>query len=674
MKRCKLCVLAIFLMLNIFMSTSCMGSCAGVWDVLPDTQANSDLLQWPGWSEENEITSGGGNFGENSNDDSNNVETEKPQPSSELQYTESSDGTSYIVTGVSDASITELVVPATYNEKPISSIEKGAFASCANLKSITLPFVGESDVSANSHFGFIFGAGYDWENETYVPASLESVTITDDASIEKNAFLDCLFIKRLCFSDRTRNIESDALGTLNLEEITLPSFSGKFISMFSASTYQYGYEESNENQDIVRQSLKKVTLTDFDDDIPARAFENFSALESISIRGTYQTIGVEAFIFCKNLQAFTMSENVKEIGNSAFYGCTNLMSIEISEAVERIGEKSFEDCENLTSVIIPGRVTSLASRAFAQCVGLTDISLPGSLKTIGNEAFAGCSSLKKIVIPKSVETLKARAFADCTSLVEIELKNSNIEMEYAPFDGCTNLKELPISENQMKYAMNNGLYQGTGIESVTIPSSIQNIPQYAFADCQYLTHVNIEGSNISIEPCAFTGCIRLTNFPWQKIRFIGAAAFRGCGFTSVDLSSGIILGDGVFDGCTDLTSVILPTNIDLKTHSFSGCSKLAEVHWAGEVSSRDSLGAIQSNAFMNCVSLTHITLPKIGYIAPEAFAGCNNLQSVTMNESVKWVANFDGEYKPHYIDVTDPQQNAEFLTSKYLKARWEIKT
>ena len=92
-------------------------------------------------------------------------------------------GDYYIVTGLSeDADVTEIVIPAVYNGKPVREIAsdafwdeieivsatipasvtrigKYAFCGCDSLESISIPFVGEkADGSGATHFGWIFGA------------------------------------------------------------------------------------------------------------------------------------------------------------------------------------------------------------------------------------------------------------------------------------------------------------------------------------------------------------------------------------------------------------------------------------------------------------------------------------------------------------------------------------
>ena len=76
---------------------------------------------------------GGGTGGETGGD--NDIET----PVSALTFVLNEDGQSYTVTGLKDGTVTALVLPATYQGLPVTSIGKFAFSGCTGLTSITIP-------------------------------------------------------------------------------------------------------------------------------------------------------------------------------------------------------------------------------------------------------------------------------------------------------------------------------------------------------------------------------------------------------------------------------------------------------------------------------------------------------------------------------------------------------
>ena len=90
--------------------------------------------------------------------------------------------------------------------------------------------------------------------------------------------------------------------------------------------------------------------------------------------------------------------SVTRIGNTAFTGNNELKSIIIPDSVISIGEASFSACRNLTEVEIPDSVTHIGSVAFAFCTSLRSITIPESVTHIGNQAFFGCSSLNNVTL------------------------------------------------------------------------------------------------------------------------------------------------------------------------------------------------------------------------------------------------------------------------------------
>jgi len=87
--------------------------------------------------------------------------------------------------------------------------------------------------------------------------------------------------------------------------------------------------------------------------------------------------------------------------------------------------------------------------------------------------------------------------------------------------------------------------------------------------------------------------------------------------------------DWMFCGCTSLLQVRMPVECaTIPDRMFSGCTALREVTFTAEADQffGDSIG---TGAFLNCSSLTSITLPAtVGKIESRAFEGCINLETV----------------------------------------------
>ena len=67
------------------------------------------------------------------------LELTEPTPSEGLEYQLINNGTEYEVTGIGTCTDLDIVIPSTYNEKPVTSIGFRAFFNCTKLTSVVLP-------------------------------------------------------------------------------------------------------------------------------------------------------------------------------------------------------------------------------------------------------------------------------------------------------------------------------------------------------------------------------------------------------------------------------------------------------------------------------------------------------------------------------------------------------
>jgi len=103
-------------------------------------------------------------------------------------------------------------------------------------------------------------------------------------------------------------------------------------------------------------------------------------------------------------------------------------------------------------------------------------------------------------------------------------------------------------------------------------------------------------------------------------------------YVSLDLSGSTFTGieDSAFDGCANLTGIILPSGVtSIGDQSFNRCTNLTSVNIPNGVTS------IGGTAFNDCRSLTRITIPNsITSIGDGAFAFCRKLTSITIPNKV----------------------------------------
>ena len=289
-----------------------------------------------------------------------------------LEFTLNEDNSSYSVTGIGTCTDSNVIIPAIYNNLPVTSIGSSAFWGCSSLTSITIP---------------------------------DSVT-----SIGKNAFYGC--------SSLNYNEYDNAyyLGNETNPYVILVKTKETSITSCSINTNTkviYGSAFSG------CSSLKSITIPDSVTSIGGSAFSGCSSLTSITIPDSVTSIGSSAFYGCSKLTSITIPDSVTSIGSYAFYGCSGLTSITIPDSVTSIGEEAFYGCSSLTSVTIGNSVTSIGSSAFSNCSSLMSITIPDSVTSIGEHAFGDCSSLTSVTIGNGVTSIGYYAFNGCSSLTDI---------------------------------------------------------------------------------------------------------------------------------------------------------------------------------------------------------------------------------------------------------------
>ena len=134
-----------------------------------------------------------------------------------------------------------------------------------------------------------------------------------------------------------------------------------------------------------------------------------------------------------------------------------------------------------TGVKLPDSLIKICDETFYYCTELIEITFGSGLKEVGNSAFEGCISLRKVEFPDSFESIGEMAFANCISLNEVTLP-----------DG-------------LKY-IHRGAFGLSGIEKITVPSSVKCIESQAFVSCNSLKEVTIETGVETLEERVFEGC------------------------------------------------------------------------------------------------------------------------------------------------------------------------
>ena len=558
-------------------------------------------------------------------------------------------GGSYSVTGY-EGTGSEVVIPETHNDLPVTNIGNSAFRFCTSIVSVTIPYgvtsIGEDafygcdslnsvyiadiekwlaiDFACSSANPLCNGAALYLNGvlvtDLIIPTgvtgigdyafygcdSLTSVTIPEGVtSIGGGSFEECTFLNSVIIPDSVTSIGDYAFRYCVIESATMPSHAINYIP---------------------QDSLKTAVITS-GDSIGDSAFYNCTSLTSITIPDSVTSIGSHAFLGCAAEITWGGAPTITEIGSYAFANYSG-KSIVIPNSVMSIGSSAFSGCLALTSVTIPNSVTSISGNAFRDCTSLISVAIGNSVTSIGSSAFSGCTSLTSVTIPDSVTSIGRSAFSWCTSLTTVTIGNGVTSIDSEAFYECDSLESITIpfvgekkdgtGETYFGYIfgadsdLGNGSYVPESLKSVVITGG-ETIDGYAFYNCTSLTSITIPDSVTSIGQSAFYNCISLASVTIpNSVTSIGSYAFSGC-------AAEIIWGD-------------MPTITEIGRYALAG--------YAGtDITIPDSVTSIGQSAFYNCTSLTSVTIGNgVESIGSDAFSACTSLESVCIADIAQWVA------------------------------------
>ena len=311
---------------------------------------------------------------------------------------------------------------------------------------------------------------------------------------------------------------------------------------------------------------------------------------------------------------------------------------------------------SIPSTITGYPVTSIRNNAFNGCTNLTSVTMPASVTNIGTFAFYLCTSLTNMTVPVSVTSIGGSAFAACTALTAITVDAGN--PAYCSLGGILYDKSLATLiaypaglagsyaiSNSVKCLGSRSFFYCSSLTSVAIPNSVTNIGVAAFAACTTLTAITVDADNpaycslgsvlydkshatLIAYPAGLAGSYTIAN----SVATIGTAAFDGCtNLSNVIMPDSVTsVGVAAFAGCTHLTSMTVSTNItDIGDDAFEFCYVLDNFTFPDSVT---NIGAV---AFQWCLSLTSITIPaRVANIGVYAFIDCPALSSVYFKGNV----------------------------------------
>lgn len=433
----------------------------------------------------------------------------------------------------------------------------------------------------------------------------------------------------------------------------------------------------------VTYTLKKGTLTiKGKGAMPAKMkFRRNKKIKKVIIKKGVTSVSYEAFALCKNLNSVTIPSTVKTIGIRSFYG-TKISKITVPSKTKTIGQGAFGSCKSLKTIVMPGDFklkleedtddklwyvasdqSAVDTITFNTKLKLANVSYLSANNLVVAKNDPSYQSIEGVIytkdgkgivrVPQKRTELKIKE--GCTEFNMQSVLYNSTDSEGDEFNNCSKLKKIVIpssvkSINKVKYKTDradacdmhvdtieiapkdfdaNSLYAlGSSLgKNITIESLMKLLPdQITYKDHMYITKdhglLKYDGKDANVE------------IP-EEITWIAPEAFyRNETLKNVKLPSKITtIEENTFYGCSELEAVVIPDQVTMIGKSaFDECTVLKSVTFG------KSLKVIKDHAFAS-VNIRNFTIPSgIQKIETGAFAGINQIGTVTFEGSTKYVA------------------------------------
>ncbi len=449
----------------------------------------------------------------------------------------------------------------------VTAIGNGAFQNCPILYSILMP---NSIVSIG---GGAFNSC----------TGLKTVAIPSSVlSIGGGAFDSCTGLTTISIPSSVTSIGVDAFrNCLGLISVTL----GNSITTIGGGSFAFC------------TGLTAISIPSSVTSIGEDAFLNCISLTSLTLEDSLISIGKYAFSNCTGLTAITIGNSVKSIGEGAFKNCSSLINISFNandcSIMGSLDQPVFENCQNVNAIAIGDNVSRIPNYTFITTMSaVKSITIPNSVTVIGEYAFSGFNSIKSIIIPSSVTTIDHFAFANCANLSSIIIPNSVISVGSGTFYNTpwyNNHSDGLIYAGKIAYQYKgtmpnftnidiiegtNGIsdmaFAGSGLYTITIPSSVKSIGYYAFNDCT-LYSVTIKALNLPVMGSdVFYNCSKVNLIvttgklnlyqsapQWKEFKSMKEMSFSPAintmSISNITANSALTGGDITYDGGASIT-------------------------------------------------------------------------------------------------------------------------
>ena len=367
-----------------------------------------------------------------------------------------------------------------------------AFDGCSELSAITLP----ATVTYLGNYAF---AGTAIRTFAFPEAFV-------DTSLREGLFDGCADLESIVVPDQVKTINKYVFRDCSaLEDVTLPanltSLGG--TSMTSEGAVFMGCA-----------SLETVELPVGVTVLPKNTFSGCTSLETITTHGTV-SLGVDALAGCTSLKAATEHPADGTVMNvDAANGMVYFDTYAGNVLTDRTVAAYIGSAAQITETMFLDGVTTIGAYAFYQNLDITSVVIPATVSTIELAAFYGCENLTNVSFPAPAQGERALTIEDGSSSTGAFGKTGIVDLILP--EGLTYIG---------KYAFYGGGTSTASIETVSFPSTLKTIGEYAF-DSQNIVDLVIPEGVTTIGEYAFRNSqlIKSITLP-STLEYLGNSAF-----------------------------------------------------------------------------------------------------------------------------------------------------
>ncbi|MDO4182043.1 MAG: leucine-rich repeat domain-containing protein [Coriobacteriia bacterium] len=480
-----------------------------------------------------------------------------------------------------ETTLERLVVPDEIDDKPVTSLAADSLASLYDVKEI--------------------------------------ICADGIQNIGLRAFLDCRSLKRLVLPKQCATLSAQWYrGSTAIEELVLP-----------------GLLQKIDGPSVDIPSLKVLVAGDGLAEIAPGTFEKLR-LDRVVIPATnpalatdgkaiYSKDGAHLVAMAVHVSSYDVPNGCKIIDRKAFYSMETLEEITLPSTLEVLGGFCFGRT-NISAVELPSGLRTIGEKAFFYCEKLEHISLNDGLKSLEDEAFSH-SNVRELWLPASIEhigkdialsTKVTFSGPDATFRISPDSPTLALDEDGGLYrteeDGKHFFRLMDPGTQRYKVAegtvqIDEGSFTGhTRIQAVALPESVKIVGKGAFKGCKKLEECLVPPTLERIEDEAFLDTA-LTSFTIP-------AALTYLGMTALTTK-------GAHVGFKPSLRHIEVQEGNEKYYVSSGI--LCERYSSG-----------RCRAVLFDGSTSNVVIPPETYtIGAYAFAGANNVHSISFSEGVR---------------------------------------